>query len=137
MRDPTSENIRALFRYERGASGEIRFVEVRRLPPAEWQEVSSALATVRAVVRSFDRFLEVAWTDLERARDQLLDQATKSRHLMTDAFWLLEYRVLGFSTALWLYQEYVTAEANRTDDEAVRTAGSSKLTGQRWGGSWT
>jgi hypothetical protein len=121
MSDPASEVIRALYRYEQVEPGHIRWVEVRRLSPAEWLEVTTALVEVGRVVRSFDQFLEVAWADLEEARKHVLEKASQSRHVR-DAFSLLEYRLLAFSTALRLYHEYVIAEANRADDRYVRTA---------------
>lgn len=122
MSDPAKEVIRALFRYEQVEPGHIRWVEVRQLPPDEWQEVTTALGEVGRVVRSFDRFLEVAWTDLEEGRKHVLERAAESRHLVIDAVSLLEYRLLAFSTALRLYHEYVIAEANRADARSVRTA---------------
>lgn len=122
MSDPATKLVHALVRYEEPEPHSIQWVEVRRLPPEEWQSVAEALAVVDSVVRSYDRFLTTAWADLEKAHQYVLDQAVVSRHLVLDALGVLEYRLLGFSTAIRLYETYITAEANRARDGSVSAA---------------
>lgn len=114
------ETVKALFRHERRGPHDFVFVQVRRLTDDQWDAVIAAHNEVHQVVQSFDRFLSFAWQDLQAARRDAIERAIPERDGSIGS--LLEYRVLGYSTALWLYDEYVTAEVNRRGDEDLKKA---------------
>lgn len=114
------ETVKALFRHERRGPHDFGFVQVRQLTDEEWDAVIAAHGEVHQVVQSFDRFLSFAWQDLQAARRDAIDRAIPERDGSIGS--LLEYRVLGYSTALWLYEEYVIAEVNRRKDEDLKEA---------------
>jgi hypothetical protein len=112
--------IKALCRHERRGPHYFVFVEVRQLTDDQWDAVIAAHSEVHQVVHSFDRFLPFAWNDLQAARREAIEHGIPERDASIGS--LLEYRVLGFSTSLWLYNEYVTAEVNRRGDEDLKKA---------------
>lgn len=112
--------VRALYRYERTGPGSIRWNQIRELSPEEWDLAIAAHRDIYRLTRGVDRFVSFAWGDLRNARDELLRQL---REQTWPDEWMaptIEYRILGFSTALRLYHEYVTAQLNRTHDDERR-----------------
>ena len=100
---------------------------MRRLTKIEWDAVVAAHAEIFQVVRSFDRFLRFAWMDLEAARTALLEEWSVGPRDRGTAS-LLEYRLLSFSTALKMYDTYVTAEVNRREDAYLKSVARGLFT---------
>lgn len=114
------EIVQALYRYKNPDPGEVEWIEVRELSGEEWDAVIAAHGEIYGLTRGLDRFPSFAWGDLQVARDELLRQLLEHR---LDEWMapLIEYRILNYSTALRLYHEYVTAQANRAGDDHLTT----------------
>jgi hypothetical protein len=108
------EIVQALYRYESPHPGDVEWIDVRELSNEEWDAAIAAHGEVYNLTRGLDRFPSFAWADLRNARDELLRQLLEQTRPDHWAASLIEYRILNYSTALWLYHEYVTAQANRT-----------------------
>lgn len=118
--NPRVEVVKALYRYESAKPGEVRWIEVRELTEPEWDAAMSAHGEIYRVTRGLDRFPSFAWGDLRGARDELLRQLRERARPDEWMPALIEYRMLNYSTALKLYDEYIRAQANRTGDEVVQ-----------------
>lgn len=118
--EPQVEIVWALFRHEHTKPNEVRWTEVRELTAEDWDAVIAAHGEIYMFTRGFDGFLSFAWGDLRNAvgelQRQMREQAVPDEWMMR----LIEYRILGYSTALKLYQEQVMAQVNRNGNEELK-----------------
>lgn len=127
--EPQAQIVRALYRYEHPKRGEVRFIEVRELSGDDWDAVLAAHGDIYRYTQGLDCFPSFAWGDLLNARDELLRQL---REQTLPGEWmapLIEYRVINYSTALKLYYEHVTAEANRSEDDGLKRRVAAAFSG--------
>jgi len=117
---PPHEVVHALFRHEALEPGHFSWTQVRELSEDEWLEARESHVVIAHMLESFDKFLPIAWQDLQVGRDEVLER------LHTDLSPegiapQIEYRILNFSTGLKLYHEHVLAELNRNGTASVKT----------------
>jgi len=116
--EPILEVKYGLYAYARTAPNEVTWKEVRELDVAEWDAAIDAHRQIYLLTQDVDRFPSFAWSDLKATRAELHRQLREgSVHPEEWIAPLVEYRILGYSTALWMYYEYVMAELNRRRDE--------------------
>lgn len=118
--EPQMEIVQALYRHEHPKPGEVTWIQVRELSAEEWDAATAAHRDVYSLTRGFDAFPSWAWGDLRNARDELLRQLREQTQPNEWMGPLIEYRILSYSTALKLYKEHVTAQANRIGDAELQ-----------------
>ena len=124
---PQVEIVHALYRYEQTQPGEVRWTEVRELSSQDWDAVEAAHGEVYRFTRGLDGFPSFAWGDLRSVRDELLRQMREQAAPDEWMVPLIEYRILGYSTALKLYHEHVMAQVNRTGDVGLKAQVSKEF----------
>lgn len=119
--EPIVEIEYSIYRYVATGPNAMRWDKVRDLDRDEWDASVAAHATIYKRTKDVDRFPSFAWDDLQAARSELHRRLHRKDARLDD--WmppLVEYRVLGYSTALWMYYEYILAEVNRRGDETLK-----------------
>ncbi|MCV2395107.1 hypothetical protein OEB99_12390 [Actinotalea sp. M2MS4P-6] len=122
---PRVEIVHALYRYESAQPGMVKWIEVRELSRTEWKAVEAAHREVCRFTRGLDRYPAFAWGDLSAARDELRRQVREHTRPNEWMPHLIEYRILAFSTALRLYQDYATTRASRAGDKSLPSRAAS------------
>lgn len=122
--EPAEELEHHLYRYTRDSPDvPLTWEPVRRLSEAEFQDVSTALATVTKLLRRPQSPVEIAYRDLSEYVASLTQRAVDMAVLRRTEDWLpeLQYRFIALSAALRMYEEVTMADAGRVSDTTAAT----------------